>query len=190
MLLYKKIAQIYLVLSIHNLVLAAPIVQRTTSYQGSEADLEMGASAATMNAAAVPNDPKSGDLEAPSNRLSTSQASSSSAMATPEHSPSVASSGYPTPHLSETSSVSGHSWMLDRPPRPDPYHPPPKLDGLELPHNPGSESSAPSEALEEDMEPISKKKLLTILLGTWGTLGGGAWLLNKFIIGPRDCEDC
>ena len=185
--LYKKIAQIYLILSIHNLVLAAPVVVQRTNEASSD-DLEMGASAATMNAAAVPNESESGDVEAPSNRLSTSQASSSNAMATLEHSPSVASSGYPTPHLSEDTSISGNSWMLDRPPRTSPHNPPPNLDGLVLPHNP--ESSAPIEALEEHTELLSTKKAIGIMIGYYGGLAGVIWLFNKFINVRRDCEEC
>ena len=187
--LHKKIAQICLVLSIHNLVLAAPVVVPRT-YQANNDDLEMGASAATMNAAAVPNDPESGDLESPSNRL-TSQASSSNAMATLGHSPSVASSGYPTPHISESSSVSGNSWMLLRPPRPDPYHPQPKLDGLELPHN--SESSASLEALPEETGFLTKSKVKILkTLASFGTLTAGIWALNKFVHRDvhRDCDEC
>ena len=40
-----------------------------------------------------------------------------------QHSDGLASSGYPSPYLSEGSSVSGYSWLLNRPPRLSPNRP-------------------------------------------------------------------
>ena len=45
------------------------------------------------------------------------------AIASQQHSDGSESSGYPSPHLSEGSSVSGYSWLLDRPPRLSPSRP-------------------------------------------------------------------
>jgi hypothetical protein len=92
---YRIIAQIYLILSILNLVLAAPIV------------------------ATMPK--KLRELEAASHGSTRmSPRSSQDAAASPQH-PSLSdgstSSGYPTPHLSSDSSESGYSWLLFRPPR-------------------------------------------------------------------------
>ncbi|KAI0280628.1 hypothetical protein BGY98DRAFT_311867 [Russula aff. rugulosa BPL654] len=92
---YRIIAQISLILSILNLVLAAPIV------------------------ATMPK--KLRELEAASHGSTRmSPRSSQDAVTSPQH-PSLSdgstSSGYPTPHLSSDSSESGYSWLLSRPPR-------------------------------------------------------------------------
>ena len=96
---YRIIAQISLILSILDLVLAAPIV------------------------ATMPK--KLRELEAASHRSTRmSPRSSQEAIASPQHSSlsvGSTSSGYPTPHLSSDSSESGYSWLLSRPPRLSPY---------------------------------------------------------------------
>lgn len=59
---YKIIAQIYLILSSLNLVLAAPlVVQRIHEARGDDSDLEIGTA---KDVAAMPNQPnESGDLD-------------------------------------------------------------------------------------------------------------------------------
>jgi hypothetical protein len=93
------VAQISLILPILNLVLAAPIVaQEIYKARGDEMVV----------------------AEA------TSPHSSPDAMASPQHSSSSdgsTSSGYPSPYLSSVSSVSGYSWLLDRPSRLSPNRP-------------------------------------------------------------------
>ena len=116
---YGIVAQICLILSILNLVLAAPIMVQKI-HEAREAVV-------AEDAAAMPT--RKRELEAASDRLTRmSPRSSQDAMASPQHS----SSGYPTPHLSSGSSESGNSWLLDRPPRlslHDPVPPYPPIPG-------------------------------------------------------------
>ena len=112
-------AQISLILSILNLVLAAPMVPQETH----EA---LGNDSKSKTAVAEPEDvpamPENSDeLEAPSDRP-TSPPPSTNPVASPQHSSlsdGSTSSGYPTPYLSSVSSdsVSRYWWLLDRPPR-------------------------------------------------------------------------
>jgi hypothetical protein len=184
---YRIIAQIYLMLSILNLVLAAPVVVQRIheargdddSNTGTKEDVAAmpnesgelpveaasdrptsppsGSSSNTQEVAAMPNEsgkllvdaasdrptsPPSGspsnaqDVASPQHSPSLDGAASSGypapsspnalAEASLQHSPSLdaaASSGYPTPHLSPASSVSGYSWLLERPPRLSPDRP-------------------------------------------------------------------
>jgi hypothetical protein len=113
----KIVAQISLILSILNLILAAPIVVQEIHYsRGDE----------TVVAEDVPAlSKKSDELEAASD-TPTSPPPFPGAMASPQHSPlsdGSTSSGYPVPHLSSDSSDSGYSWLLDRPPRLSPNLP-------------------------------------------------------------------
>jgi hypothetical protein len=111
---HRIVAQISLILSILNLVLAAPIVvQEIHDARGDKAEGVPG----------MPNE--SDELEATSDRP-TSPHPSQDAMLSPQHSSlsdGSTSSGHPTPYLSSDSSVSGYSWLLDRPPRLSPYLP-------------------------------------------------------------------
>ena len=118
---YKIIAQISLVLSTFNLVLASPIVVQ--GKQETTTGIEM---AVAEDAAVVQKKKWRGELEAASDRLAFRRLSladsdaAAAAMASQRHSSysdASTSSSYPTPHLSEDSSVSGYSWLLDRPPR-------------------------------------------------------------------------
>ncbi len=112
---YRIVAQISLVLSILNLVLAAPIVVREIPEPHGDV------MAVTEDVGAVPK--KWRELEVSSDR-SRSPRSSPDAMASPQHlslSDGSTSSGYPAPHLSSDSSDSGYSWLLNRPPRPSPH---------------------------------------------------------------------
>ena len=111
--LYKIAAQISLIISILNLVLAAPIgVDETVIAEG---------------VAAMPNEQ---DGEAASDRPTNSPSLSlQSAMGSPQHSPSPdgsSFSGHPTPPLSPTreESAASYAWLLDRPPRLNLYPPP------------------------------------------------------------------
>jgi hypothetical protein len=122
-LLYRIITQIYLLLSIQVLILVlaapGPVVVRGI-HEARNDDLEMGPA---ENVATMPNEP--GEVEAASDRPA-SPPPSPNAMVSLEHLPSLdgsTSSGYPTPHLSESSSVSGLSWMFERPPRLSPSRP-------------------------------------------------------------------
>jgi hypothetical protein len=134
---YKIVAQISLILSILNLILAAPIVVQEIHYsRGDE----------TVVAEDVPALPKKSDeLEAASDRP-TSPPPSPDAMASPQHSSlsdGSTSSGYPVPHLSSDSSDSGYSWLLARPPRLSPNLPAPSHESESAP--PHASSSGPSE---------------------------------------------
>jgi hypothetical protein len=175
---YKIIARIYLVLSISNLVLAAPVVvQRIDEARGG--DLEMGI---VGNGATMPYE--SGDVDsvqtASASDWAASRPPSPDAMTSPEHSPPLdgMSSGYPTPHISESSSVSGNSWMLDRKPRLSVHDP--------MPSNLASPDH-PEASLEEDVSFLTKVKKIIKPLAVFGTAVGGTWFLNK--LRARDCQD-
>ena len=119
---YRIVAQFSLIISILNLVLAAPMAVQEI-HEARDDDSE------TAVAEDVPAMPKKSDgLEAawqPSDRP-TSPRPSSDAMASPQHSSlsdGSATSGYPAPYLSSGSSDSGYSWLLDRPPRLSPNLP-------------------------------------------------------------------
>jgi hypothetical protein len=148
---YRIIAQISLILFILNLVLATPIVVR---------EMHEARGDDTVVAEDVPAMPKRSDdlgapsdqptspppspdaMEAPSDRP-TSPPPPPDVMASPQHSSlsdGSTSSGYPAPHLSSASSVSGYSWLLDRPPRLSP-HPPASLHGSTPPSPLSSGSS-------------------------------------------------
>ena len=129
---YRIVAQISLILPILNLVLAAPIVvQEIHEARGGEV---------AENVAATPTEWRNSELDAASDRL-TSPHSSPDAMASPQHSSSLegsTSSGYPSPYLSSDLSVSGYSWLLDRPPRLSLNIPPSLLHGSASPHRSSS----------------------------------------------------
>ena len=98
---------------------------------------ELEAASASDSQTSPPPPPDA--VEAASDRQ-TSPPPSPDAMASPQHSPlscRSASSGYPTPHLSSSSSVSGYSWMLKRPPRLS-LHPPASSQESAPPHSSGS----------------------------------------------------
>ena len=97
---------------------------------------------------------KSDELGAASDRP-TSPAPSPGATASPQHSSlsdGSMSSGYPIPHLSSASSVSGYSWLLDRPPRLSP-HPPASLHFSISP--PPSSSGSPEMPLPAPWQGLS-----------------------------------
>ena len=127
----RTTAQICFILSILNLVLAAPImVWERHEVLGDEM-------VAAENAVATPKMWR--ELEAAwDGSTQMSPRSSHDAMLPSQNSPlsdGSASSGYPTPHLTEGSSESGNSWLLDRPPRLSLYEPappyPPSIRPLE-----------------------------------------------------------
>ncbi|KAF8494139.1 hypothetical protein F5888DRAFT_1848287 [Russula emetica] len=114
---YRIVAQISLILSILNLVLAAPVaVQEIHEARGDETVVAEDLVAMTKEL---------GESEAASDK-SSSPPPSPDELASPQHSllsDGSASSGYPVPHLSSDESVSGYSWLLDRPPRLSPNLP-------------------------------------------------------------------
>jgi hypothetical protein len=126
---YRIVAQISLILSILNLVLATPIVVQEIH------EARVDEIVAADDVPAMPE--KSDELGAASDRP-TSPAPSPDAIASPQHSSlsdGSMSSGYPVPHLSSDSSDSGYSWLLDRPPRLNlSPHPPASSDGSASPH--------------------------------------------------------
>ena len=131
---YRILAQISLILSIFNLVLAAPIEAQGIHEARSD---EM------VVAEDAPKRWRELDSEAASDRSASPQ-SSPDVIASPQHSSSPVgstSSGYPAPHLSSDSSVSGYSWLLDRPPRLSPNLP----ASLHEPASPYPPSSGSSE---------------------------------------------
>jgi hypothetical protein len=160
---YRIFAQISLILSIVNLVLAAPtrivplpgvpeaevpeasgdpgpseaphalaapvqIEPEVSQAEVPEASGDPGPSEAPLALAApVQIGPEVPKAEKPEATGDPSPSESPDTMAHPEHEPPLdetLSSGYPTPHLSETSSISGNSWMLNRTPRLSPGRPP------------------------------------------------------------------
>ena len=120
---YKIVAQISLIFSIFNLVLAAPIIGQEIH----EARPDDGGVVAPEDAAARPN--KVGELGAASDTPTTPPSvSSPDKMAPSQHQSSPGgstSSDYPDPDLSFGSSHSGYSWLMDRPPRLSLNLPPP-----------------------------------------------------------------
>jgi hypothetical protein len=117
---YRIITQISLIFSILNLVLAAPMAVPEIHEAHASDDSEI---AAAEGVAAMPK--KSGELEAASDRPA-SPPSDPDAMTPPRHSPLSdvsTSSGYSGPDSSSDLSVSGYSWLLDRPPRLSLYPP-------------------------------------------------------------------
>ena len=131
---YRIVAQISLIFSTLNLVFAAPKVgQGIHEAHGNE-------TVVAGDVAAMPKQWR--ELEAESDR-STSPRSTSDDLASPQHSSSSdgsTSSGYPAPYLSSDSSVSGYSWLLDRPPRLSPGHPASLYDSAS-PSHPSSSGS-------------------------------------------------
>ena len=131
---YRVVARISLILSILNLDLAAPVVVwEIHEARGNEMVI-------VEDVAAMPK--KWRELEAASDR-STSLRSPPDPMTSPQHlgsSDGSTSSGYPAPHLSSDSSVSGYSWLLDRPPRLSPNLPA-SLHESAFPHPSSSGSS-------------------------------------------------
>ena len=132
------VSQISFIFSVLNLVLAAShIVMREIH----ASEVRGGKMVAAEDVAAMPE--KLRELKAVSDR-STSPRSSSDEGASPQNSSppdGSTSSGYPDLHLSSASSVSGNSWMLERPPRMNLY-PPTSSHGSISPH---PSSSVPSE---------------------------------------------
>jgi hypothetical protein len=183
-LLYRIITQIYLLLSIQVLILVlaapGPVVVRGI-HEARNDDLEMGPA---ENVATMPNEP--GEVEAASDRPA-SPPPSPNAMVSLEHLPSLdgsTSSGYPTPHLSESSSVSGNSWMLERPPRLSPHNPQPTLKGLGLSHNLHNSEATPFEFLPPDNAGFYKAAAAFVL--SVGIFSGALWGLGK--LSPNDSD--
>ena len=113
---YRIIAQISLILSILNLILAAPMVLQEIHEARGDDSKSKTAVAEPEDVPVMPEKPD--ELEATSTPLPPS----SDSMASPQHSSlsdGSTSSGYPTPYLSSASSdsVSRYWWLLDRPPR-------------------------------------------------------------------------
>jgi len=124
---YRIVAQVSLILSIFNLVLAAPTVvhwQKIHEARGTGNRIvpEVG-SASPQSSPASPQYSSDGDeMVVPEDAKAAPNGPTSPqlAPASPQHSLDGSEStlsGYPTPHLSEASSESGNSWMLERPPR-------------------------------------------------------------------------
>jgi hypothetical protein len=213
---YRIFARISLILSIVNLVLAAPV--RIAPEPGASGD--PGSSEGPLALAApqigpevpqaeVPeasSDPRPSEAPlapdahviidvpeavAPASEANGSPRPSSDKMSLPQFArPSwdEATSGYPTPYLSETSPVSGHSWMLERPPRLSPNGGPMAWSQ----HSTGSSGSlsshSPPEGPELPERFLTKERLKNILgLATVGSLAGGIWLLNR--LSTRDLQD-
>jgi hypothetical protein len=144
---HRIIAQISLILSILNLVLAAPIVvQEIHEARGDEMVV-------AEDVAAMPK--KWRELEAASDRSTSPRATQpgqevqevQDAMTSPQHSADGSvSSGYSAPYLSSGSSDSGYSWLLERPPRLSPNRPPPlhDSDSTSVHPNPGSADGSAS----------------------------------------------
>jgi hypothetical protein len=212
---HRIIAQIYLIFSILNLVLAAPIVVQRTHETSSDnlQDLEMGPA---EDVAAIPNG--SGELE-PAPDRSMSAPSSPNAMTSPKHSldgsvPPPSSPNAPaSPQHSLDGSMSPHP-SPNAPASPqhsldgsmDSGYPTPHLESAssasgyswmlerparESPHNP-----LPPHAVElsHDLlsEPPENSRMENLgiikFLAGLGTVLGGVWGLNKLI--HRDCQDC
>jgi hypothetical protein len=148
---YRIVTQVSLLLSIFNLVLAAPIVVReiheartnpseTVAVDDAEGALDGAPPQPPQLSPASPQHSSDGSMSPPPSPVSPTaspQHSSDeltpppSTPASPQHSSEGSmDSGYPTPYLSESSSVSGYSWMLQRPPRQD-LNLPPSLQGLD-----------------------------------------------------------
>ncbi|KAI0276233.1 hypothetical protein BGY98DRAFT_715927 [Russula aff. rugulosa BPL654] len=144
---YRIVTQISLIFSILNLVLAAPIVvQEKHEARGDEMVV-----AEDVPVAVMPK--KRSKLEEAPEGSTSLPPSSLDAMASPQHSSlsdGSTSSGYPTPHLSSASSVSGYSWLLDRLPRPS-LSPnlPASLYESTFPHSPSSSEIQLPEGLQE-----------------------------------------
>ena len=110
---YRTIAQISLILSILNLALAAPIVAQEIHGARMTSDTEIVA----PDVVAMPKN--SGKLKAVLD-MPTPPPSFPDEMPPPRHSSlsgELGSSGHYSPHLSSDGSVSGYSWLLERPPR-------------------------------------------------------------------------
>jgi hypothetical protein len=127
---YRIVAQISLILSILNLVLAAPIaVQETHEAPGGDETVVAEGMASDLSTPPSP-------FLTPDTMASPHYSSSSSFL--PDGS---TSSGYSSPYLSQGKSVSGdaYTWMLERPPRLN-LNPPASLYESISPHpqNPGS----------------------------------------------------
>ena len=212
---YRIIAQIYFILSILNLVLAAPVVVQRTDETSSDnlpdvSDLEMGPA---EDVAAIPNE--SGELKPAPDRSIYPAPSSPNVMASPQHSLDGSMSPGPPPSPNEMVSPQ-HSPPLSPNAMISPQHP---LDGstdsgysipylesassdsgyswmLERPARQSPHNPLPPHALElsHDLpsEPpeISSMEYPGIIkvLAALGTIAGGVWGLNKFI--HRDCRDC
>ena len=134
---YRIIAQISLILSILNLVLAAPIVvQKIHEARDPDDDSENTGTAAISSAATKSGEAALGELPPPPSEPSPN------AIEPPRHSSSSSSdgarsSGY---SASDSSSDSGYSWWLDRPARPSLHLPASSYDPASHPS-----SSGPSE---------------------------------------------
>jgi len=135
----RILAQISLIIFLLNIVLAAPIVVQEI-HEARNDELVVAEDATVMSQ-------KWRKLEAASSDRLTAPRSyppdAQDAVASPQHSSSSdgsTSSGYPAPHLSSDESVSGYSWMLDRPPRLSPHGPAPPHDWAS-PHASSSGSS-------------------------------------------------
>ncbi|KAF8493242.1 hypothetical protein F5888DRAFT_1636716 [Russula emetica] len=129
---YRIVAQITLILSIFNLVLAAPIAvnwQRIHEARGNSMVIPEVGPVPLEPFPPTPQHSSDGDeMVEPEGSEAASEGSTSpkSAPASPQHSldgSESTSSGYPTPALSEHSSESGNSWMLHRPARLTPNRP-------------------------------------------------------------------
>ena len=142
-----------LILSILNPILAAPTVVREI-HEARGDEMAIAEDVATM-----PRKWRQLDSEAASD-MSTSQQAIPDMMASPQHPSSPVgstSSGYPDPHLSLDSSVSGYSLMLDRPPRLSPNLP----ASLHEPASPYPPSSGSSEiAIPEWYYEIAPEEIL------------------------------
>ena len=203
---YRIIAQIYLILSILNLVLAAPVVVQRTHETSSDnlpdvPDLEMGPA---EDVAPIPNG--SGELEPAPDRSVSPAPSSPNAMTSPKHSldesmsPPSSPNAPASPQHSLDGSISPHStpntlaspqYSLDR--STDSGYPDPYLEE-------GSSASGYSWMLERPprtnlYDPLPKEQAgsptwvkLGKVLAFFGSLAGGIWGLNK--LKHRDCQDC
>jgi hypothetical protein len=158
---YRIVARIYLILSILNLVLAAPVVvQRMYEVRADDLpDLEMGVAAAVEDMEALP-----GELEAASNRPTSPLGSppSPNAMASPQHSLDGSMSLPPSPNAMASLQHSLDGPMSPRPSSPNamasPQH---SLDGSMSPRPSSPNAMAsPQHSLGGPMSPPSSPNVI------------------------------
>ena len=125
---YRIAAQISLVLSILNFVLGAPVrIVPEIPEASNDSPPSLDTMGSPQHPPSLEGYPDSDPPASPQHPPSVEGSPHSDTVPSPERSPSsdkATSSGYPTPHLSSFSTVSGNSWMLERPPRLSPGRPP------------------------------------------------------------------
>ena len=167
---YRIVVRIYLILSILNLVLAAPVVvQRIHEVRADDLpDLEMGATAAVEDVEAMP-----GELEAASNRPTSPPGSppSPNAMPSPQHS---LDGSVPPPPLSPNAMPSPqHSLDGSMSPPASPQH---SLDGS-VPPPPLSPNAMPSP--QHSLDGSATSGYPTPHLSSASSASGYSWMLER-----------